>query len=195
MGLPLINKIKAIISTHQLLLQYERDDAKVKISRHYKKSARECLINTLKNGEPVQECGQKRKLEEASILNIQTPRQRPEPPEKYDVDLWGKGELIKIGTNVKEETKQEILSVISEYQHIFPFNVSQMPGTIKEVMCHKLNIQRGYKPVKQKQRYQGKERVEAAKAKVQNLLKATNLTSNMDTSLSKKSIDIKAKKR
>ena len=29
MGLILINKIKAVISTHQLLLQYERDDAKV----------------------------------------------------------------------------------------------------------------------------------------------------------------------
>ena len=70
MGLPLINKIKAVISTHQLLLQYERDDAKVGILRGDQKSARECLINTSKNGELVQECGKKRKLEEASVLNI-----------------------------------------------------------------------------------------------------------------------------
>ena len=51
-GLPLIKKIKAVISTHQLLLQCERDNAKVGILRADKKSARECLIYTLKNGEP-----------------------------------------------------------------------------------------------------------------------------------------------
>ena len=33
MGLPLINKIKVVISTHQLLLQYERDDASIGILR------------------------------------------------------------------------------------------------------------------------------------------------------------------
>ena len=93
--------------------------------------------------------------------------------ERYEeVDLWGTGELIKIGTNLKEETKQELLSVISEFRDIFAFIVSKMPGIPKEVMCHKLDIRSGYKPVKQKLRHQGKERVEAAKAKVQKLLKA-----------------------
>ena len=79
MGLPLITKIKAVISTSELLLHYERYDANVGILRGDQKSARECLINTLKNGEPVQECGQKGKFEEASVLIIQTPPQRPEP--------------------------------------------------------------------------------------------------------------------
>ena len=79
MGLPLIYKIKAIISTHQLFLQYEWDNASVGILRNEQKSTRECLINTLKNGELVQECRQKRKLEEASVLNIQTSPQRPKP--------------------------------------------------------------------------------------------------------------------
>ena len=39
-------------------------------------------------------------------------------------------------------------------------------------MCHKLDIKPGYKPVKQKLRHQGKERIEAAKEEVEKLLKA-----------------------
>ena len=47
-----------------------------------------CSNNTLKNGDLVQECGQKRKLEEAFVLNIQTPPHRPEPAERYEeIDL------------------------------------------------------------------------------------------------------------
>lgn len=97
-------------------MQYEWDYTKVGILRDDKKSARECLINTLKNSDPVRECRQKKKLEEASVMNIQTSPQRPEPTEKYEeIDLWGKGELIKVVTNLNEETKQEILNVISEF--------------------------------------------------------------------------------
>ena len=70
MVLHLISKIKAVISTHQFLLQDEREDATVGVLRGDQKSARECLINTLKNSDPAPECGQKIKLEEASTLNI-----------------------------------------------------------------------------------------------------------------------------
>ena len=108
-----------------------------------------CSNNTLKNGDLVQECGQKRKLEEAFVLNIQTPPHRPEPAERYEeIDLWGKGELIKVGTNLNEEAKQEILNAISELRDIFAFNVSEMPSLPKEVMCQKLDIRLGHKPVK-----------------------------------------------
>ena len=47
MGLPLSNKIKAIISTHQLLLQYEKDDAKVGIFCEAIKSQPENVSSTL----------------------------------------------------------------------------------------------------------------------------------------------------
>ena len=50
MGLPLINKVKAVISTHQLLFQYEKDDGKVGILHGDQKIARECHVNTLKMG-------------------------------------------------------------------------------------------------------------------------------------------------
>lgn len=57
--------------------------------------------------------------------------------------------MIKIGTNLKEEIRQELFQVVSESRDIFAFNVAEMAGIPKEVMCHKLNIRPGYKPVKQ----------------------------------------------
>ena len=121
-----------------------------------------------------------RKLKDASVLNIQAEPQRTDSAKKYEeVDLQGKGELIKVGANLNEETKQEILSFISEFPDIFAFNVAEMPGIPKKVVCHKLDIRPGYKPIKQKLRHQGKERVEAAKAKVQKLLKANYFYSGM----------------
>lgn len=63
------------------------------------------------------------------------------PTEKYEeVDLWSKGELINLGMNLNEEINNVILSVISELRDIFSFNVSEMSGIPKEVMCHKLDI-------------------------------------------------------
>ena len=50
MGIPLINKVKAVISAHQLLIQYEKDDGTVGILRGDQKVAWECQINTLKMG-------------------------------------------------------------------------------------------------------------------------------------------------
>ncbi|XP_057529955.1 uncharacterized protein LOC130808505 [Amaranthus tricolor] len=43
MGLPLINKLKAIISPYQLLLQFEQDDGKVGILKEIKRQ----LVNAL----------------------------------------------------------------------------------------------------------------------------------------------------
>ena len=80
--------------------------------------------------------------------------------------------MIRIGNNLSTDIRQELLTVITEFLDIFAFNVSEMHGIPKEVMCHKLDIQPGHKPVKQKLRHQGKERIEAAKAEVQKLLKA-----------------------
>ena len=61
MGLPLINKFKAVISPHQLLLQLEQDDGKVGILKGDQKAVRQCLINTLKHdGAPGESSKKKR---------------------------------------------------------------------------------------------------------------------------------------
>ena len=50
MDLPLINKSKVVILTHQLVIQYEKDDGKVELLYGDQKIARECQIKALKMG-------------------------------------------------------------------------------------------------------------------------------------------------
>ncbi|XP_057547863.1 uncharacterized protein LOC130826275 [Amaranthus tricolor] len=68
MGLPLINKIKAAIYPHQLLLQFEWDDGKVGILKGDQITARQCLINTLKRGHSATPAKREREDQDAPAV-------------------------------------------------------------------------------------------------------------------------------
>ncbi|XP_057543500.1 uncharacterized protein LOC130821729 [Amaranthus tricolor] len=70
MGLPLINKIKAAIFPHQLLLQFEQDDGQVGILKGDQVMARQCLINTLKRGTSVIPSKRGRGEKSPSLMSI-----------------------------------------------------------------------------------------------------------------------------
>ena len=82
------------------------------------------------------------------------------------------GKHIKIGKDLPNAVKRDIMAITADFRDIFAFSMEEMPGIPTNVMCHKLDIKPGYKPMKQKLRHQGKERIEAAKTEVENLLKA-----------------------
>jgi reverse transcriptase-like protein len=104
--------------------------------------------------------------------DINTPA-KPQPAEQYEeVDVFG-GNKIKVGKNLPEAERRDVLAVIAEFRDIFAYSVEEMPGIPSNIMCHKLDIKARYKPVKQKLRHQGKERIEAAKEEVEKLLKAS----------------------
>lgn len=96
MGLPLINKIKAVISTHQLLIHYEKDDDRVGVLYGDQKSARECQVNTLKMGAGSsidQESNKRKAMEVESVLHLIDDDTRkttqPQPLKGYEeVALW-----------------------------------------------------------------------------------------------------------
>ena len=120
MGLPLINKVKAVISTHQLLIQYEKDDGKVGISYRDQKISRECQVNSLKMGIESNEHkneSRKRKAEQVeSVLHMVDNDTRkttqPEPVEGYEeVAIWG-SEKIRIGKNLVGPIREDRIAVI-----------------------------------------------------------------------------------
>ncbi|XP_057545947.1 uncharacterized protein LOC130824940 [Amaranthus tricolor] len=149
MGLPLINKIKAAIFPHQLLLQFETDNGQVGILKGDQVTARQCLVNTLKHRPSETPAKRKREDKVPAVMSVyrENPNthERPRPIERYEEVNMFEGKQIKIGKD--------------------------LPDTVN-VACHKLDIKPGYKPVKQKLRHQGKERTEAAKEEVEKLLKA-----------------------
>ena len=57
---------------------------------------------------------------------------------------------------------------------VFVWQPSEMPGIDAEVMCHKLHIDKNFKPVKQKPRRAAPKKAKAVEEEVQKLLKASN---------------------
>ena len=176
MGLPLVNKIKAAIFPHQLLLQFERDDGQVGILKGDQMMARQCLINTLKRGTSVVPSKREREQRSPTVMSVylENPNthERPQPVERYEEVEMFEGKQIKIGKGLPDAVKQDIMAPIAEFRDVFAFSTEEMPGIPTSVMCHKRDIKPGYKPVKQKLRNQGKEQIETAKEEVEKLLKA-----------------------
>ncbi|XP_057544996.1 uncharacterized protein LOC130824124 [Amaranthus tricolor] len=176
MGLPLINKIKAAIFPHQLLLQFEQDDEQVGILKGDQMTARQCLVNTLKRGTSVVPFKRERKERSPTIMSVYmdhpNTHERPHPVERYEKVEVFEGKQIKIGKYLPDAVRRDIITTIADFRDIFAFFTEEMPDIPTSVVCHKLDIRPGYKLVKQKLRHQGKERIEAAKEVVEKLLKA-----------------------
>ena len=69
------------------------------------------------------------------------------------------GKHIKIGKGLPDAIKQDIMATIVEFRDVFAFSTEEMSGIPISVMYHKVDIKPGYKPVKQKLRHQGKEKI------------------------------------
>ena len=95
-------------------------------------------------------------------LNVQ---ERPQLKEQHEEVEIFEGKKIKVGKNLTEVVRHDVLATIVEFRDIFAFSPN--------IMCHKLDIKPEYKPVKQKLRHQGKEKIKATKEKVNKLLKAS----------------------
>ena len=152
MGLPLINKIKAAIFPHQLLLQFEQDDGQVGILKGDQVTARQCLVNTLKRSTSVTPSKRDREENSATVMSVylENPHthERPHPVERYEeVDTF-EGKHIKIGKDLLDAVKQDIIATIADSRDIFAFSTEDMPGIPTSFMCHKLDIRPGYIPVK-----------------------------------------------
>ncbi|XP_010693164.1 uncharacterized protein LOC104906147 [Beta vulgaris subsp. vulgaris] len=180
-GRPTLNKVKAAISTYQLLLQFKGDDGKVAQLFGDQKSAREFYFNSLKckTEGPTRKRKSPEPEEPLPVMGIyvaDNPKryERPHPADRDEevcIDER-RGRTVRIGKQVPKETKVQILEVIKEFQDVFAYSVDEMPDIDPNLMVHRLNIREGHRPVKQKLRHQGAERSAAAYEEVQKLLAA-----------------------
>ncbi|XP_057530798.1 uncharacterized protein LOC130809160 [Amaranthus tricolor] len=107
MGLPLINKIKAAIFPHQLLLQFETDNGQVGILKGDQVTARQCLVNTLKRGSSETPAKRKREDNVPAVMSVYeenlSTHERPRPIERYEeVDMF-EGRQIKVGKDLPND--------------------------------------------------------------------------------------------
>ncbi|GJS18579.1 reverse transcriptase domain-containing protein [Tanacetum coccineum] len=79
---------------------------------------------------------------------------------------------ISIGGTLSAKGRTELCALLKRDLDIFAWQPSDMTGVPRSIAEHKLNIRKGYSPVRQKKRGQASERAKAIQAEVQKLVEA-----------------------
>lgn len=68
-------------------------------------------------------------------LNI---RERPQPTEQHEEVEIFEEKKIKVGKNLTEAARCNVLPTIDEFGDIFAYSIEEMPRIPPSIMCHKL---------------------------------------------------------
>ncbi|KAG7552243.1 Retrotransposon gag domain [Arabidopsis thaliana x Arabidopsis arenosa] len=78
---------------------------------------------------------------------------------------------VRIGATLTGEIKEALIELLRKNKTSFAWSAADMPGIDPGIICHKLNVDPSFKPVKQKRRKLGVERAKAVNDEVDKLLK------------------------
>ncbi|VFQ60081.1 unnamed protein product, partial [Cuscuta campestris] len=168
LGRPGINQVRAIISMAHLCMKFytpngigeERDD---------QKNARSCYLEAVKK--------MTRQFEQIELVSQQVDKgeekARIEPDantEEIQIDASNPERKVKIGADLQEELRTEIVQVLTRYKSLFAWSVADMPGIDRSVICHRLSVLKGSRPVRQKKKFLASDRRDFVKKEVKDLL-------------------------
>ncbi|KAG7594099.1 Zinc finger CCHC-type [Arabidopsis thaliana x Arabidopsis arenosa] len=83
---------------------------------------------------------------------------------------------VEIGSDLTEEIKVELIKFLKENINTFAWSAEDLPGVSIDVICHELNVDPSFKPIKQKRRKLGRDRADAVNAEVEKLLKIGSIS-------------------
>ncbi|VFQ79723.1 unnamed protein product [Cuscuta campestris] len=165
LGRPGINKVGAVISMPHLCIKFNTPGGVGKVKGD-QRNARECYARAVKKmakgvnviSQEITKGETREKLEpEAETVEIEL---HPGDPSR----------MVRIGANLPEDLKAEITRVLREYAGIFAWSVADMPGIDRSIICHRLAVREGSRPVRQKKRYLASDRRDFVKNEVKDLL-------------------------
>jgi hypothetical protein len=89
-----------------------------------------------------------------------------------EFEVGGPGERVKIGSQLPERLKEEIVSFLKGNRDALAWNHENMPGIDPSIIVHRLNADPSFRPVRQKRRTFVPERNQAVAEEVSKLLAA-----------------------
>ncbi|VFQ71079.1 unnamed protein product [Cuscuta campestris] len=66
--------------------------------------------------------------------------------EEIQIDASNPERKVKIGADLQEELRTEIVQVLTRYKSLFAWSVADMPGIDRSVICHRLSALEGSRP-------------------------------------------------
>ncbi|VFQ94652.1 unnamed protein product [Cuscuta campestris] len=165
LGRPGINRVGAVISMPHLCMKFHTPGGVGEVKGD-QRNARECYARAVKKmTKGVNVISQE-------ITKGET-REKLEPEaETVEIELHpgDSSRMVRIGANLPEDLKEQITRVLQEYAGIFAWSVADMPGIDRSVICHRLAVREGSRPVRQKKWYLASDRRDFLKKEVKDLL-------------------------
>ncbi|VFQ82308.1 unnamed protein product [Cuscuta campestris] len=148
---PGINQVRAIISMAHLCMKFYTPNG-IGEERGDQKNARSCYLEAVKK--------MTRQFEQIKLVSQQVDKgdekARIEPDantEEIQIDASNPERKVKIGADLQEELRTEIVQVLTRYKSLFAWSVADMPEIDRSVICHRLSVLEGSRPVRQKKRF------------------------------------------
>ncbi|KAM1877788.1 hypothetical protein ACFX14_039846 [Malus domestica] len=185
-----INDLKAMVSTHMLLMKFPTPYGNGYI-RGDQLSARSCYNTSVKQQHlpvpkeilSIHDQVIKTSPDEANLdfhggnsqpddLRDDSFTQQAQPAEELEKVSISKDypdHMVKIGTTLSPPIRLALISFLQENTEIFAWSYEDMPGISPDIFCHRLSIDPKTKPVRQKRRSYDAERYEVMKAEVEKL--------------------------
>nr|XP_027102744.1 uncharacterized protein LOC113723988 [Coffea arabica] len=169
LGRPTLNALRAVCSTLHLSMKFPTPDGVAEVLGD-PEVARACYIATLK--------GKEKLVAQTTCLEPWEPLEKGERLEtdegltELPVRLDQPEPTVKVGTCLGDSIRDSLQSLLEEYAEIFAWSADDMPGVPTELAVHRLHVDPGVRPVKQKKRSFAPERKEVVRGEVSKLLEA-----------------------
>ncbi|VFQ68976.1 unnamed protein product [Cuscuta campestris] len=177
LGRPGINQVMAIISMAHLCMKFYTPCG-IGEERGDQKNARSCYLEAVKK--------MTRQFEQIELVSQQVDKgeekARIEPDantEEIQIDASNPERKVKIGADLQEELRTEIVQVLTRYKSLFAWSVADMPRIDRSVICHRLSVLECSRPVRQKKRFLASDRRDFVKKEVKDLLEGENTDADL----------------
>ena len=141
-GRPTLNSWKAVTSIYHLSVKFPTEYG-IGQAQGDQLAARKCYLAMMALDKQVQ------------TISIEERRFVVEPTEVLEDIFLEEGnpeKFTRIGTSMKEKTKQDLVQFLRENIDVFAWSYEDMSGINPSVITHRLNVYPSSKPVRQKKR-------------------------------------------
>ncbi|GKV50077.1 hypothetical protein SLEP1_g56793 [Rubroshorea leprosula] len=183
-GRPTLTEIRVVVFQSHLCMKFPTPTG-IATLRGNQEVARHCYITSVtqpqKGKTQTPEVDPKRIPDDRQVMGVEIIDNRPEDEtraapvedvEEVQIDDRDPSRKTQIGTKLNPEERAELIAFLQANKDVFAWTSADMPGIPTSVFQHKLSTNPLKKPVAQKRRLFGGERLQVIKEEVEKLLQA-----------------------